>query len=191
MDKLIKAMFPNLEGVWKEMNLNDYTESLKKDSRGTFNEWVISYDADYLWGGWMEDREVVLADTYLPSGGRIHLGVDYWVPEGEVVHLPTDGKLVYSRHDPDQDGGWGGKVIFDINGIYHIFGHLKDLADQVGQVYPKGAKIGVVAPFESNGGWHPHLHLQCMRTLNVNVDGYSKRYDGMEHDFPNPGEIWK
>lgn len=191
MNNLIKAMFPNLPGIWKEVNLNDYTESLKKDSKGTFNEWVISYDGDYLWGGWMEDREIVLADTYLPSGGRIHLGVDYWVEENEPVSLPADGKLVHFRYDPDQNGGWGGQVIFEINGLYYIFGHLKNIVNQLGEVYPKGAKIGLIAPFELNGGWHPHLHVQCMRKLIVNVDGYSHKYDGMEHDFPNPGAAWQ
>lgn len=199
--KLIQAMFPKLEGRWRKLNLNKYAKVLREDTDGTnplldpklFGEWVNllhkTLGTDYSWGGYMEDREELLDGTYLQTRQRIHLGIDYWVPEGTHVVLPKDGKLVQSRYDPDQNGGWGGQLIFNIDEVYVIFGHLAKITEQYGKLYKKGDYIGEVAPIWGNGGWYPHLHLQCMMKFDANVDGYGTHDSWRAFEFPNPEAV--
>lgn len=198
-----KLLFPTLQGKWRNIELNKYAKVLQEDAEGNpfldpdlFGEWINllhkTIGVDYSWGGYMEDREEILDGIYLPAGCKIHLGVDYWVPQDVAVYLPKAGKLVYARFDPDQNGGWGGQMIFDINGLYYIFGHLKEIAIKVGEIYPAGSRIGYIAEIECNGGWYPHLHVQCMKRLGagfvVDVDGYAAPRHGLVSDFPNPME---
>ena len=182
-----KLLFPNLNGKWKsDIKLEKYADLIRFD--GGFVSLHNMLGVDYSWGGYLENRESMLSYTYLPSGGRYHLGIDYWVSEGVAVHLPKEGKLIYSGSNGDQDGGWGGKVIFKINELYYIFGHLKNIVVEIGRVYSQGEVLGYIAEREYNGGWYPHLHVQCMRNLDVDVDGYSSWRDNLGSDFPNPME---
>lgn len=188
-----RLLFPTLEGTWKSnIELNKYAEVLQEDTEANvfldsnlFGKWINllhkSWKVDYSWGGWMENREELLSGTYLPVGYRTHLGVDFWVPVNTIVYLPWDAKLVHHRYDLDQNGGWGGQLIFEVDGLYYIFGHLKHIVDFPS--YRKGAAIGLVAEIEKNGGWYPHLHFQCIKTLNLDVDGYGLK---QVEEFPNP-----
>lgn len=198
-----KLLFPTLAGKWKsDIQLNKYAKLLFEDidwndfttnpflDPNLFGEWINllhkTFGVDYSWGGWMEDREEILNGTYLLDGKRVHLGVDFWVPEDISVHLPKEGKLVHARIDPDMNGGWGGQVIFEIDGLHYIFGHLKDIVVTTGKVYPKGTTIGYVAEVEGSGGWYPHLHVQCMKKFDESVDGYGSRDPFRFENFPNP-----
>jgi len=157
-----------------------------------FGEWINllhkTLGVDYSYGGWMEDREEILDGTYLESGHKIHLGVDYWVREDVPVHMPKNGKLVSARYDPDTNGGWGGQCIFEIDGMYVIFGHLKMIADRVGSTLMAGSTVGLVAGVDGSGGWYPHLHLQCMKTFEPTIDGYGAKDPFRFDNFPNPEE---
>lgn len=152
---------------------------------------------DYSWGGYMEDRGVVWKGHYHDPGATMHVGVDYYVPVNTPVMLPVDGcKLVDCLADPDQWGGWGGKLLFEWAKGYFILAHLKDMVSQVGKVYRLGEQVAVIAEPEKNGGWSPHLHVQCITKtgseiedgLNyaLSVDGYLRPYDNIEKDFPDP-----
>lgn len=208
MQSLINKLFPQLNGKWRRIELDKYAKVLKEDVNLSsmawrdsnpfldpvvFGEWVNllhrTLGVDYSWGGYMEDREEILDGTYLPAGGKVHLGIDFWVPEGTVVHLPKTGRLVQSRYDSDQNGGWGGQAIFDIGNLFLIFGHLRDVVDEIGLQYSEGWDVGAVAGIDGSGGWYPHLHLQCMTRFDIDVDGYSKFYEGIGSDFPYPGDI--
>lgn len=188
-----KALFPNLSGKWfSHMQLDKYAALLQEDfcehtldhpflNPSLMGDWVNllhkTLGVDYSWGGYLEDREHLLDGTYLPSGGRIHLGIDFWVPVHSTVYLPKTGKLVQSRYDPDMNGGWGGQVIYDIDGIYMIFGHLTAIPEKldIGSIFTAGSVVGLVADVDGSGGWYPHLHLQCMKEFDENVDGYGER----------------
>lgn len=206
---LEKLLFPSLTGKWLSyMQLNKYAELLREDfddhtpdhpflNPALMGEWVNllhkTLNYDYSWGGYLEDRYDLLDGTYLPSDGRIHLGVDYWVPLHSTVRLPKAGKLVHSFYDPDMNGGWGGRVIYEIDGMFVIFGHLTAIPEEseVGKTHNEGQMVGLVADVDGSGGWYPHLHLQCMKTFNVEVDGYSSSHGGMlEKWFPNPVEFF-
>lgn len=204
---LERLIFPSLTGKWlSHVQLAKYADLLAEDfddetpdypflNPEIMGDWIkllhktLGYD--YSWGGYLEDRRYLLDGTYLPADGRIHLGVDYWVPEETPVYLPTKAKLVRSMYDNDLNGGWGGQAIFEINGMYVIFGHLKNLITNIIQEYAQGTLVGIVAPIgEFSGGWYPHLHLQCMKDFNPNVDGYAANHVGMiQRWFPDPVEF--
>jgi hypothetical protein len=146
---------------------------------------------EYSWGGYMEDRSKLWADSYLKPGEATHLGIDYYVPAGTFVHLPCSGTLLYSHDDKDQNGGWGGKLIFCTKNGYLILGHLdgQHMANEIDKIHQFGDIVGVVADADKNGGWNPHLHLQVALIYNPEVDGYAKPYDGIERDFPDPSML--
>lgn len=195
--QLQHLLFPQLEGdLWAEVNLNavalEYdqqeTRSTAENDAYWVNELHKKLDVDHSWGGWMEHRDHLLRHHYNKDVGTDHfwhLGIDYNVPEHTNVHLPCDAELVYYNQDTDQNGGWGGKLIFKYAKGYFILGHLDQLKVR-GRPYRKGEIVGRVADPRCNGNWFPHLHIQCMRELDVNVDGYSHRYDGIKDDYPDP-----
>jgi murein DD-endopeptidase MepM/ murein hydrolase activator NlpD len=143
-------------------------------------------EVDYSWGGYLEDRSQVWSGHYHKRGEVIHLGVDFYVPVGVEVYMPIDGDLCWSQQDPDQNGGWGGKLIFRTQAGYLVFGHLKEISDSFPRFVKKGEVIGKIAEADKNGGWSPHLHVQLMKEFKPEVDGYGPKYDGMELDFLNP-----
>lgn len=197
-----KLLFPQLHGVWGEVNLNDIAIDLtrllgvKESDANPFLDphycdlWKEFLHkmmrVDYSWGGYMEDRSTLWRGHYHFPGRFTHLGIDFYVPLGTAVHLPTRATLVESVIDNDRHGGWGGKVVFKVGDWYFLLAHLKDLADGVGKEYSASAVVGSVAEPERNGGWSPHLHVQCMRKHELTVDGYAANYDGIERDFPDP-----
>ena len=202
---IIRRLFPGLEGDWSKLNVDDIAvDACKLLNIGpndpnpfldpeTVDNWMGFVHkllrCDYSYGGYLEDRSTLWRGDYQKPGELIHLGVDFNVSEGVVVTMPTWGKLVHSFNDPDQNGGWGGKLIFECKQGYLLFGHLKDIPNDIGTKYSPGHKIGVVAEAECNGGWGPHLHLQLMREFNPDVDGYGPYYEGIQKDFFDPLEF--
>lgn len=197
---MISDLFPQLDNTqWAILDLNEEAQKLFTKSPTPHNrlldpevcqKWIESLHAergaDYSWGGWMEDRSFLWRDHYHHPGRMTHLGVDYNVPAGTQVHLPYGGKLLCAEQDPDQNGGWGGRAIYEIRGLYVIFAHLSEVEGTVGRLYPAGTLIGRVGNHKTNGGWYPHLHLQCMRRYNLSVDGYGPNDEYTRIEFPDP-----
>jgi hypothetical protein len=200
--QVCKNMFPTLNGLWGTINLEEIARDLSAllgltaDSPNPFlnphycEAWKVFLlklkEVDYAYGGYMEDRAVVWRDHYHEPGHTNHVGVDFYVPEGTPLYMPTDAKLIHSTMDQDQSGGWGGKLTFHWAGGYFILAHLNDIVYEVGKVYTTKDKVAVIGGPDINGGWSPHLHLQCMREPWTEVDGYLKLYDGIEKDYPDP-----
>ena len=190
-------LFPQLAGhTWARVNLNDialeHAGEVEARDAVTDEHWVDllhqMLGVDHSWGGWMEARHFLMKGQYHKNVGPDHfwhLGVDFNVPANTAVHLPVDGELVHSEMDPDQDGGWGGKLIFKYDQGWFILGHLNEIVTQK-RWYKAGDPVAIVGHRAVNGNWFPHLHVQCLTTLSVNVDGYSHLYPGLEQDYPNP-----
>jgi len=201
---VIRRLLPNLEGDWAKLNINDIAvDACKLLNVGpndpnpfldpeTVDNWLEFahklLGCDYSYGGYLENRSTLWRGHYHKPGEMIHLGVDLNVPEGEIVAMPTWGKLVYSFNDPDQNSGWGGKLIFECDQGYLLFGHLKNIPNDIGTIYSPDQYVGVVAEAKCNGGWVPHLHVQLMKEFNPNVDGYGPLYAGIENDYIDPLE---
>ena len=153
---------------------------------------------DYAYGGYLEDRSFLLAQSYLTPGSMIHLGIDYMVAAGTRVFLPRTAKVVAFEIDPDQEGGWGGRAILATPEVIYVICHLNHKAiirRYVGQELEKGSLVGFTGKTRENGGWWPHIHIQCLRPemlpelLAYKIDGYGeKRADNAER-FPDPEQV--
>lgn len=194
-------LFPQLDGKWATVNLNQRYRYLHPQREGKSlaidpvwcSNMVQLLHAElgvvYSFGGWLEDRRNLWAGHYHKPDAMLHLGVDYNVSTGTAVSLPCDGRLILAEHDNDQDGGWGGRAIYQMRDLYVIFAHLGIVYGRVGSHRRQGEVIGVIGPSEANGGWYPHLHVQCMREYQPGVDGYCKWYASVEDDFPDPESV--
>lgn len=195
--------FPSLTGKWVFVNFNEVAIDFMKVIEPITQENVLLnpvvshnlsefvrklHGADYTWGGYLEDRSTLWRDHYMKPGEMTHLGVDFGVPVGTPVCLPQAGVLRHSFQDPDQNGGWGGKLIFECEHPSHflVLGHLKNILTNIGQRFETGTPVGMIAETECNGGWSPHLHVQCMREFKPDVDGYGPLYDSIQDDYYNP-----
>lgn len=204
---LIYRLFPQfLEAKWGYFNLNESatdfcTTVLRLDPKKEnpfLDQYFLSIwmnyvhrtkGIDYSWGGYLEDRSTLWRGHYQKPGECVHLGIDVNVPAGTPVSMPVTGTLVHSFQDPDQIGGWGGKLIFKCQEGYLILGHLDEIPTDLGTLYPQGKKVGIIAEEKRNGGWFPHLHVQRANRFVADVDGYSAYYDGIESIYPNPVEL--
>lgn len=201
---ILRAMFPTLKGSWGTLNLEEIARDLmallglNDKSPNPFlnphyceawkNFLLKIKGVDYAWGGYMEDRSAVWRGSYLEAGCAHHVGVDYYVALGTPLYVPRRAKLIHSVMDQDQEGGWGGKLTFEWEGGYFMLAHLDNIVTDVGRVY-ENEQVATIGSPEVNGGWSPHLHLQCMREPWFEVDGYMKLYDEIEKDYPDPMTI--
>jgi hypothetical protein len=184
-------LFPQLDkAVWGELNLN--TQALRTcvetEERNILldpricQKWLelvhLLNGVDYSFGGYLESRSFLWRGHYHKPDSFIHLGIDYNVPAGTVVRWPYVSEVVDSWHDPDQDGGWGGRIILryaamdsanPVSSVVHerftIIGHLEpeSMAKKGDIIRPKDSDrhfIGVVGEPNVNGNWFPHLHVQ-------------------------------
>jgi hypothetical protein len=191
---IYKQFFPDLVGNWAKVNLNDQAIKTNQELSTPVQqvEWLErlhrSLNVDFSYGGYLENRSEALKGQYHSTVGPDHfwhLGIDINVPAKTPVSMPSRGILMHSEMDKDYDGGWGGKLIFRVDDFYLILGHLDEIVTE-NKEYQKGEIVAVVADYPTNGNWFPHLHVQCCKTFNPNVDGYSHYYPGIKEDFPDP-----
>jgi hypothetical protein len=48
------------------------------------------------------------------------------------------------------------------NCSYLLYGHLSHDLPKVGQIFLKGENIAKLGTCKENGGWFPHVHVQCI-----------------------------
>ena len=141
------------------------------------------YPNKIIAGGYLEPRSLYTSTAYDKIGNSgcesrtVHLGVDFWLPEGTPVHALFDGKVVTAVNDVG-DKEYGGLVILkhqieDFE-FYTLYGHntVSSVTKyQVGDIIKKGEKISELATFPENGNWVPHLHFQILLSmLDYKVD---------------------
>ncbi len=189
-------IFPELNNKrWLNVNLNEESKKTKADlsdpniCKKWINELHVKNNVDFSYGGFLEDRSNIWRNQYnKKTGAFIHLGVDFNVPEGTKVALPKKAVVEHIMIDKDQNGGWGGRVIFKIEGEenYILFGHLnKNISLKKGDVVEAGEIFAEVGRIDENGGWFPHLHVQMMsdefmelfKENLAKIDGYAKEKD--------------
>jgi len=219
MKQLHNIMFPTLdECLWGNIDLNECVKVFHPDwmtvdnplldpgiQIAFINDMHKRMKRDYSFGGYMEDRSVLWRGHYHKPNKMIHLGIDFNVPAGTEVRLPFHGDIVYVGVDKDQNGGWGGRLDFYSQSckFYFIIGHLDP--DSIHQFhpskepriwyggYPQCYNIGLVGSSDKNGGWYPHVHLQCVSKKAykkyknpMKIDGYGKASAMLCKRFPNP-----
>ncbi len=188
----------------EKLNIQKYFDECEKsnidprspDSRQAFNDEAIEYTkAKFLIGGYAEDRSAMLTDSAIAKEGRtIHLGVDVFSKELELVYAPCDG-VVVKRGYEEGPNSYGYYLIFkpaDNSLPYLFLGHLGKPTDDSIEI-KAGDVVATLGDFPNgeNGGWSRHLHLQMMYHLEQGDQtpiGYSSKQDLAENmaKYPDP-----
>lgn len=196
---MIQALlFPQFEPYnWAYLDLDYHSRDVVGEPNPLIDpakcqEWIDGLHKEFhverSYGGYLENRSNVWRGWYQKPGEFFHLGIDYNVPAGTLVHMPVPGVLVHSEIDPDTVCGWGGKVIFRVKDMYLVVGHLKDIVTEMRE-YATGEIIGRVAPWPENGNTFHHVHVQAMKHFDPTADGYGPWYEGIGDDFPHPAVL--
>lgn len=211
-DLLARALFPQLSG--KRWAIVDLNARAKRDCPGRsrrFNDnplndpkkcsdWLDQVHeylgVDFSYGGYLEDRSHLWRGHYQDqekSGKFIHLGIDYNVPKNTDVYAPIPLTVHEIWADPCSQGGWGGRVILNIPGtkIFVLYGHLDPTSlPAVGTALQSGDRVGIIGGADVNGGWFPHLHIQCnageLPADLHELDGYETKRCADTCRYPNP-----
>lgn len=146
---------------------------------------------DYTYGGLFENRDAMWRGSYLHSDASVHLGIDVNVPAGTTIMCPTKFKVIEMFQDPDQGGGWGGRILVETPNGLVIFSHLNLLPFKLGEQYFQDTALGTVAEPDTNGGWYPHLHLQGLESVKQigDLDGYGQNSLHNPRLYPDPLKI--
>ena len=200
---LQELLFPQLKDKrWAYVNIDEEARATKLEGPLLVADVLKRMNADCFYGGYMEDRNYIMRECYQKPREAWHLGIDYFAPEWAEVHLPVDATLIHAHRDDDQDGGWGGKLIFELRDKrYLILGHLvpRGIFPMIEIGKRKGYRIeckagdvvGAIGPYENNGGWYPHLHVQVCNSdvFPASQDGYSYLFDEIDIWYPRPETI--
>jgi len=109
------------------------------------------------------------------------MGIDIWLQEGRELISPVDG-VIHSFANNDNHLDYGNTIILECDDQsyckYLLFGHLSDDSLQniaTGEKIKKGQLLAKIGSPKENGGWVPHLHLQCINDLQ----GYNGDFPGI------------
>ena len=123
----------------------------------------------YSFGGYLENREDLWAGSYMDLSKAVHLGIDVNARAGTEVAPAHKSRVAKIVHDPDQDGGWGSVIIFELEKpigeiSHYIYAHLSknDVRVNVGDIVEAGQAVASLGKPHENGGWYEHLHVQAM-----------------------------
>lgn len=177
----------NIEMYFQDMAKQGKNPRLPQN-RQAFNDRLLKKTGvKYLVGQYAEDRVAMLADT--PAGAEdrtIHMALDIFASDLEVVKSPCDGVIVRSDYEAGF-GEYGNYLIIQPdNQDYYIFlGHLAADRHQLGRV-TQGKVVGHLGDYadNENGGWsrHPILwpaKLTYLRLFSIiHKTSSSKAYNG-------------
>jgi murein DD-endopeptidase MepM/ murein hydrolase activator NlpD len=160
---------------------------------------------DYSLGGYLEDRRDLWRGSYLKEDSAVHLGIDVNVRAGTELSVAHRCRVARIAHDPDQNGGWGSVIFFElekpIGPITHfLYAHLSGPGIRVreGDMVNPGDIVARVGRHHENGGWYEHLHVQAFTRESWDLfRGDLKKFDGyaapgektINPYFPNPWEL--
>lgn len=219
LDKAYLSVFPELaDRPALYINMNDFYARArpKKDGKSIYLDPSLtgrflaalhkSQNAEYSFGGYLEDRADLWNGSYMDEDRAVHLGIDVNAPAGTLVASARPATVAKIIHDPDQDGGWGSVIIFELdapvgNISHFIYAHLSpDILVKSGDRVSPGQGVAKLGDPQVNGGWYEHLHIQAMtkeawdlvrdRNDMGAFDGYDSWPEGAEHRLsPNPAPL--
>lgn len=157
------VIFPDYSS-WSLVNIAEHHHLILKG--GGWLQELEGLFGGKIYGGFLENRSAIF-DHRHDTKKVIHLGVDYWVDAGTTVMSPIEGKIINLRSSKNEScrGGWGNRVDVLSGEKVYMFAHLspESIRDKkIGGRILEGEILGSVGAREHNGGWRPHLHLQCV-----------------------------
>jgi len=112
--------------------------------------------ASFAGGGLSRPVDGFVASGFGGRGGASHRGVDIVAPEGTPVRAALAGTVIYAG---DSLRGYGNAVVLDHGqGLSTLYGHLRELRVQSGEVVPAGSVVGTVG--RTGNASTPHLHFE-------------------------------
>lgn len=151
---------------------------------GVMDAYRLKQQADYLYGGYRENREIYQRSALFGSGANsrtYHLGIDVWCAAGTPVFTPIGG-TIHGVGVNEGYGNYGGTLIMkyqlETTVFYVLYGHLStDILNdkQPGFFLARGEQLSVIGRPEENGHWPPHLHIQ----LIADIAHYTSDYPGV------------
>jgi len=166
------------------------------ENRQKFNDaLLVKSGMRYLVSRYGEDRISTLKGSQIAKEGRtIHLGVDIFCKNLEIVYAPCDGEIIRIGQEL-QSHSFGYYAILkpDNPHIPYIFlGHLSSKMLRTGRVKAR-EPIATIGDYKDNenGGWSRHLHIQMLTNLPLNNQtllGYSTTasFSTLSQKYPNP-----
>ena len=125
-------------------------------------------------GGYGERRMIYSGSTHFTDEKNvrcIHLGIDLWAAAHTPIYAPLAGKIHSFKYN-NQVLDYGATIItehtVDKKTFWLLFGHLSLSSIEnikIGQKIKRGERIAELGEPQENGGWSPHLHLQCITDL--------------------------
>ena len=150
--------------------------------RARVDELQLTTSDRVAFGGYLERRG--LYDSFhhfrdAPGKTRnIHLGVDFWAPDGTQVLSPFPGYIHSWSSRPDP-GDYGAVLIMEHHlqwgAFYTLYGHLSHQSLNglvAGRFLQAGVPLGLLGGERENGGYYPHLHFQVIRDLQDHSGDY-------------------
>lgn len=159
----------------------DETKSLEGLHQYIFGS-IEAAKVDGAYGGYSEKRNLYERSAVFSSDEEyrnIHLGVDFWFPQGTAVCAPLPGR-VHSFKDNNHSGDYGPTIVLEHalgnERFYSLYGHLSrgSLSQiKINQMISRGEVFAYLGTPEENVDWPPHLHFQLIYDL-----------DGKQGDYP-------
>jgi hypothetical protein len=186
----------NIQKFFMECEAQGQDPTLPVNRQRFNNNLLEKSNVRYLVSRYGEDRAAMLKGSSIARDQRtVHLGIDIFTRDQEVVCAPCDGKIVCTSEEPENHS-FGHFLIFkpaDESLPYMLFAHLAANPRQPGQIMAGEAfaKLGDYANHE-NGGWSRHLHLQMLTELPKNQQappGYTQSgafSPEIKRQFPDP-----
>jgi murein DD-endopeptidase MepM/ murein hydrolase activator NlpD len=210
-------IFPTLKGQpHAEVNLNDLAKKWLAENypaapasnplidpkvcQQMVDEFHAARGLAFSYGGYLEDRSTVWADSYLtPKNAFLHLAVDFNAPIGTEVAVDQAAEVVFTADDSPLIGGWGSHVMFKLqdNPMYMLYAHLDSkITCSRGDKLAAGSVFATVGAPAVNGHWYSHVHVQALTSETFAryehdidaLDGYASiaQKDSLRAQFPDP-----
>jgi hypothetical protein len=147
-------------------------------------------------GRYAEKRPGLYKGELYSTGRDFHLGIDLAAPPGSPVYAFDDGEILsFQNHLRPFDYGptLVTKHRFKGENLYVLLGHLslESLSGlKTGEPIEKGQAIGWVGNKKENGGWEPHIHVQCSWQAPKEADMpgviLEKDFEKAKRIYPDP-----
>ena len=169
MEKLVNSVDPTgrvLPGKDLLSRFLYINGTMRRENNQQLADLRFKTEPKMLWNGpflHLGKEESVFADVrnYIHHGTKVdqqvHLGFDLSDLQNSPVQAANDGRVVWAKNL----GIYGNCIVLDHGyGLQSIYGHLREIDVQEGDMVKKGQKMGIAGETGLAGGVHVHFSMQ-------------------------------